>query len=59
MAEARRMVLKRPSKESATIAPKMGKIADTPTHVLTFLMAVEVDWWRSFVKYVMRLPAKP
>jgi hypothetical protein len=43
MVEDRRMVLKRPSKESATIAPKIGKIAETPTHVLMFLMAVEVD----------------
>lgn len=59
MIDDKRIVLNRPNKESAIKAPSNGKRQDTPTHVLTFLAAVEVGWLSSFVRYVMRFPAKP
>lgn len=55
----KRIVLKRPRKESARKAPSIGKMEETPIQVLTFLAAVAVDSWRSFVRYVMRFPDKP
>ena len=53
------MVLNRPRKESATKAPTSGKSEVTATHVLTFLAAVGVGSWSSFVRYMIRLPFKP
>jgi hypothetical protein len=59
MMEEKRMVLKRPRKESAMKAPNIDKTHDIPTHMLTSFAAVGVGSWSSFVRYVMRFPIMP
>lgn len=59
MTQANRIVLNLPRKESATKAENKGTILDTPVQMLTFLAAVEVGWWSSFVRYVTRFADKP